>query len=70
MRRSVLGHHQATPAPVVLAHPKFEGGLGHVVRVLVELLEDNLVRLTWLNIAEEAEIDDEARINVLCDRAI
>ena len=44
--------------------------MGHVVRVLVELLEDDPVVLLGLYVAEETEVDDEARVDVLCDRAV
>ena len=68
--KNSLSHHLARPLPVVLAHLELECGLRHPVCVLVEFLEHDLVDLAWLDIAEEAEVDDEARVDVLGDGTV
>lgn len=65
-----LVHHASASLPVVLAQLELEGGLRHAVGVGVVLLEDDAVTLLGLGIPEEAEVDDQTRVDVLSDRAV
>lgn len=67
---NVLCHHIASPPPVVLTHFEMERGLRHAIRILVKLLEDNLVALPRLDIAKPAVVNDESSVYIFGDPAV
>ena len=65
-----LFHHAPRAALIVLAHLEPERRLRHAERVLVARLEDDLVALSRLGVAEETVVDDKTRVDVLRDSTV
>lgn len=66
----ILVHHPPGARAIVIAHGKVEGRLRHIIGVLVELLEVQLVVGPGLGVAEEPIVDNCAGIDRLCDGAV
>ncbi len=60
-----LVHHPASPLSVIIGHLEFERGLRHAVRIIVRVLEYDLIQFTRFSVSEEPEVDNESRIDSL-----
>ncbi len=65
-----LRHHPVTTLLVALRQEEVERRLGHPVTIGDVLLEPDLVGRPWLDVPEEAEVDDSAGVDRCGDGSI